>query len=216
MTPKEAVDRTIMEIKKDSRIRIVAVSGPGEPLANPETFATLEKIRKFRKDIHFCLSTNGTMLADHVQWLVDVGFKTLTVSMSTAKAETASKIYEWASFNERKLTGIQMGSKVVGEQLRGISVAARKGLFIKVNSILIPSINDQDIIPLAKKIVKLGASLHNIVPLVPNAGFANHSPPKNSELEALRAEAEKFIDQFRHCKQCRSDVVGIPGCDVIL
>ncbi|MFW9807843.1 MAG: radical SAM protein [Candidatus Thorarchaeota archaeon] len=216
MPPQEAVERVILEIQKNPQLRIVAVSGPGEPLANIETFETLERVHKFRKDIHLCLSTNGTLLADHVQWLVDVGFKTLTVSMSTSSAETASKIYEWAVFGGRKYSGIQMGSKVVEEQLRGISKAAHAGLRVKVNSILIPTINEQDIIPLAKKIAKLGASLQNIIPLVPNAGLANFNPPRNSELAGLRNEAEKFIDQFRHCRQCRSDVVGIPGCDVVL
>lgn len=216
MSPKTAVARAIMEIKKDSRIRIIAVSGPGEPLANPETFETIELIRKYREDIHLCLSTNGTLLADNIQWLVKMGFKTLTVSMSTINPETASRIYEWARLGERTLTGSYMGSMVVEKQIRGISRAARAGIFVKVNSILIPTINDHDIVPLAKTIADAGASLQNIIPLVPNDCLTSMAAPHKEDLEALRNQAATYIDQFRHCYQCRSDVVGIPGCDAVL
>lgn len=216
MFPETAVERAVMEIRKDSRIKIVAVSGPGEPLANPETFETLELIRKYREDIHLCLSTNGTLLFDNIQWLVKMGFKTLTVSMSTINPETASRIYEWARLGETTLTGSQMGSKIVEEQIRGISRAARAGIFVKVNSILIPTINDHDIIPLAKTIADAGASLQNIIPIVPNGRLASLSPPLKDDLERLRNQAAAYIDQFRYCYQCRSDVIGIPGCDVVL
>jgi len=216
MSPKIAVERAVMEIRKDSRIKIVAISGPGEPLANPETFETIEMIRKYRKDIHLCLSTNGTLLVDNIQWLVKMGFKTLTVSMSTINPETASLIYEWAKLGETTLTGGQMGSKIIEEQIRGISRAAHAGIFVKVNSILIPTINDHDIIPLAKTIAEAGASLQNIIPLVPNGRLTSVSPPQKEELERLRNQAATYINQFRHCYQCRSDVIGIPGCDVVL
>lgn len=216
ISPKVAVERALLEIEKDSRVRIVAVSGPGEPLANPETFATLEMIREYKDDIHLCLSTNGILLAENVEWLVKLGLKTLTVSMSTSNPDTAEKIYEWARIGEMTLTGSQKGFKVVEEQIRGISRAARSGIFVKVNSILIPTINDHDIVPLAKKVAEAGASLQNIIPLVPNDRLASLSPPSKEEIEVLRNKAEAFIAQFRHCKQCRSDVVGIPGCDVVL
>lgn len=216
MSPKAAVERAIKEIKKDPRIEIVAVSGPGEPLANPETFETIELIRKYQENIHLCLSTNGTLLANNIDWLVKMGFKTLTVSVSTINPETASLIYEWARLSERTLTGSYMGSKVVEAQIRGISRAARAGIFVKVNSILIPTINDHDIILLAKTIADAGASLQNIIPLVPNDRLAGVTAPKKEEIEALRNQAATYIDQFRHCYQCRSDVVGLPGCDVVL
>lgn len=216
MSPKVATARAISEIRKDSRVRIVAVSGPGEPLANPETFETIEIIRENLDAIQFCLSTNGTLLEENVPWLVNMGFKNLTVSMSTAKSSTASKIYEWARVGENILTGERMGSIIVDAQLRGISKAADAGITVKVNSILIPTVNQDDIIALAEIIADAGASLQNIVPLVPNDLLHKLKPPGNDLLETMRSQASRFINQFRHCKQCRSDVVGLPGCDVIL
>jgi nitrogen fixation protein NifB len=73
-----------------------------------------------------------------------------------------------------------------------------------------------DIIPLARKIALAGAAIQNIVPLVPNDRLSSFRAPSESELLRIRKEASKFIRQFSFCKQCRSDVVGIPGCDRIL
>ncbi len=216
MTPEDAVDRTIIEIEKNPNLRIVAISGPGEPLANPETFETLELIRRKFKDVAICLSTNGTLLEDNIMWLRKTHVETITVSMSTANISTASEIYEWARFENSVLKNEEMGSRIVDSQLRGISKASKAGIHVKVNSILIPEVNMQDIIPLAHEIQKAGAALQNIVPLVPYDRYASLRAPTIQELSDIRKKASTFMKQFLHCKQCRSDVVGIPGYDRIL
>lgn len=216
MSPEVAASRALLEINLDPRISIVAVSGPGEPLANSETFETFELIRERTRDIHFCLSTNGTLLSEKVQWLRMMGFKTLTVSMSTANPSTASRIYEWAVISEKRMTGERMGQIIVDSQLRGISDAANAGLTVKVNTILIPGFNQEDIIDLAESVSDAGAAIQNIVPLVPNDRLSSLLSPSKEAIEEARKQAAEHIKQFRHCKQCRSDVVGLPGCDVIL
>ena len=216
MSPEDAVARTKIEVEKNPFLKIVAVSGPGEPFANPETYETLEMIRKEFRDIEICLSTNGTLLMDNVDWLKKQKVKTVTVSMSTANVNTASKIYEWARFGDVHLRNEEMGSRIIMSQLEGISKASREGIHVKVNSILIPEINMQDIIPLAQDISRAGAALHNIVPLVPNDKLSSCRPPTPTELKEIRTQASAFMQQFVHCKQCRSDVVGIPGHDRIL
>jgi nitrogen fixation protein NifB len=216
MSPEQAFARTKLEIKKNPNLKIVAVSGPGEPLANPETFETLEMIRREFEDIEICMSTNGTLLGDNVVWLKKLKVKTITVSMSTAYPTTAEKIYEWARLGDNVFYDEEMGSMIVKSQLEGISKASSEGMYVKVNSILIPDINMQDIIPLSKAISEAGASLQNIVPLVPYDKLASFRPPTSTELNEIREMASGFIKQFYRCKQCRSDVVGIPGLDRIL
>jgi nitrogen fixation protein NifB len=216
MSPEAAASRALSEIRSDSRVRIVAVSGPGEPLVNPETFDTFELIREHTSKIHFCLSTNGTLLSEMVPWLRKMDFKTVTVSMSTASSTTAARIYEWAVISKKRLTGERMGETIVDLQLQGISTAANSGLTVKVNSILIPGFNQEDIVQLAESVAAAGALMQNIVPLVQNGKLASIRPPNKGEIENVRKKASEYIEQFKHCKQCRSDVVGLPGCDVIL
>ncbi len=109
-----------------------------------------------------------------------------------------------------------MGKKVIDAQLRGISSATRLGVFVKVNSILIPDMNGEQMETLAKALRNAGARLQNIVPLIPFDNMVNERPPTQSEIQDVRNRASRFMEQFHHCKQCRSDVVGIPGADRIL
>ncbi len=216
MTPDIAVNRTRIEIDRNPNLKIVAISGPGEPLANTETFETLERIRMEFQDISMCLSTNGVLLSEYVDWLKEVNVATVSVSMSTSCISTASKIYEWARFQNTLVQGEIMASKIIDAQIKGITMASNEGIHVKVNSILIPEINMHDIVKLAGIISKAGAELQNIVPLVPGDKLSSNRAPSFQEIQNIRKEASSFIEQFTYCKQCRSDVVGIPGCDSIL
>jgi len=216
MTPTQAIEVTLDELGKDPNLRIVAVSGPGEPLACPQTFTTLRGVRDLGVDIEFCLSTNGVLLEEKTKQLVELGAKTISVTMSTVSPETASQIYEWAMIDGRRLTGPEMGEKVIDAQLGGISSATKSGMFVKVNSILIPEMNGEQMGALAIALKDAGARLQNIVPLIPFDNMARERPPAQNELQDARNSASHFMEQFHHCKQCRSDVVGIPGSDRIL
>ncbi|MHA1636627.1 MAG: radical SAM protein [Candidatus Thorarchaeota archaeon] len=216
MTVQEAVQRTLKELRKRKDLRIVAVSGPGEPLYNEETFETLTQIRELKPKIQFCLSTNGTLIVEKIHELKKLDLATITVSMSAISPDTVGQIYEWGIFNKEREHGKIMAANIVDRQLRGIVAAAKIGVKVKVNTILIPEINGQEIAEIATNIAEAGASIHNIVPLIPNSKLANLQRPTATEIQAARAEAAKYLPQFVYCKQCRSDVVGIPGCDSIL
>ena len=216
MTVSDGVERAKEEIAKRPTLNIVAISGPGEPLANPETFHALEGIREINASINFCISTNGVLLKQSLPLLRKLGVKTLTVSMSTVSPLTASRIYEWARIDGTQVSGPNMGEKIIRNQVEGISEATSKGIWVKVNTILIPGFNNSEIKDLAIKLLQIGVSIQNIVPLVPNANMVNQRAPSQSELNLTRKRAARYIKQFLSCRQCRSDVVGIPGDDTIL
>ncbi|TFG29797.1 radical SAM protein [Candidatus Thorarchaeota archaeon] len=216
MNPKEAISRTMQEVEMNPRLKIVAVSGPGEPLANEETYTTLEGIRSRNTELFFCLSTNGVLVEDTISRLEKLGITTISVSMSAIYPETAAQVYEWALIDGERLRGQEMGEMIIMKQLSGIERAVDSGITVKVNTVLIPNINLSDISSLSKQISELGVSLQNIVPLVPNVNTSKLVPPTSEELNQARQMGSINIPQFTHCKQCRSDVVGIPGDDRIL
>ncbi|MFW9843746.1 MAG: radical SAM protein [Candidatus Thorarchaeota archaeon] len=216
MEPEEAISRTMEEIAKNPRLRIVAISGPGEPLFNEGTFATFNGVRIRNKNLNFCLSTNGVLLEDTTSILEVLGVSTISVSMSAIFPKTAAQIYEWAVLDGVRLQGKRMGEILIKRQLAGIERAASLGITVKVNSILISNINKEEIDQLSEQIAEAGATLQNIIPLVPIDNGVSLVPPTREELDETRQIASKNISQFTHCKQCRSDVVGIPGNDRIL
>jgi nitrogen fixation protein NifB len=156
------------------------------------------------------------LLEESVNELLDLGVDTLSVSMSTSIPETATAIYEWADVSGRRMTGIEMAKETILRQLAGIRCAADAGIHVKVNSVLIPEVNNGSIAALAEEISSAGAELQNIMPLVPCGSMMTLRSPTCEELEQARIEARRYIRQFSSCRQCRADVVGIPGADTIL
>jgi nitrogen fixation protein NifB len=215
-----SVDRALEALEKSltsySSLKIVAVSGPGEPLANLQTLELLTEVRRLHPELRICLSTNGTLLEGAVDDLVDLGVETVSVSFSAVRPRTAASIYEWAVLNGSRLSGLRMGERIVETQLAGIRRASDSGVVVKVNSILIPRLNAEEMHLVAEAVSNAGAAIQNIVPLVPADRMLRERPPRSQEIEAARSRCAKYIDQFHHCQQCRSDVVGIPGADTIL
>jgi nitrogen fixation protein NifB len=216
MTPKEAYERTMTLLSHRPNLRIVAVAGPGEPLANEETLHTISVIKAKRPDLKLCLSTNGTLLAENINDVVKIGFETVTVTISTVKPETAAVIYEWAEIDGSVMRGIPMGEEIIRRQLNGISRAVECGIRVKCNTILIPSLNAREMREISKRFLEVGISIQNIVPLVPHSSMSHLRGPTKHELALARQAASEYCRQFTHCRQCRSDVVGIPGHDTVL
>nr|KXH72130.1 MAG: hypothetical protein AM324_07760 [Candidatus Thorarchaeota archaeon SMTZ1-83] len=216
MKPREAFERTMALLSDRPNLRIVAVAGPGEPFANNETLQTMSMIRSERSDLKFCLSTNGVLLADKIDDIVEIGLETVTVSVSTVRPKTAAVIYEWAEIDGTVMRGISMGERIIQRQLKGISEAAEAGIHVKCNTIMIPSLNATEMKEISQHLSEAGASIQNIVPLVPYAGMSHLRRPTRHEIALARQEASEYCRQFTHCRQCRSDVVGIPGNDTVL
>lgn len=96
-------------------------------------------------------------------------------------------------------------------QLLGIRRAARRGMRVKVNTVLVPELNSDHLPQVARAIKGQGASIMNIIPLIPLGRMSHLKAPTCSELKQARERCEAIIEVFRLCKQCRADAVGIPG-----
>jgi nitrogen fixation protein NifB len=216
MSPSEAITRVSEEVAKRPLLKIIAVSGPGEPLFTAAAIQTLRALRNEYPDMEFCLSTNGTLLEHSAGALADLRVRTVSVSMSTIRPEIASALYQTALLDGTQYTGLEMGRLVINRQLAGIRAATDQGILVKVNSVMIPGLTIGDIESVAEAISHAGASLQNIVPLVPAGQLSDVEPPLPDMIIWARQQASKHIPQFSHCKQCRSDVVGIPGQDTPL
>ena len=140
MDPEDAISTAFIEMKKNHQVRIVAISGPGEPLANDSTFQTLIGIRKENDAVHFCLSTNGILLEKNAIRLKKLGVESVSVSMSAIHPHTTSKMYEWLQIGRRFVRGEEMSHIILRKQLAGIEKSLAQGMTVKVNSILIPDI----------------------------------------------------------------------------
>lgn len=216
LTPALAQQKFNWVKEKIPNLSVVGIAGPGDALANWEnTRYTLELIRSSDKEVIFCLSTNGLMLPDYAQDLIDLGVKHVTVTVNCLDPEIGAKIYRYVSYRGKTYTGA-LGAEILRDnQLQGIKYLAEKGVLVKVNIVMIKSLNDQHIPGVVKKVKGLGAFVTNIMPLIPASGsvFKHYPPTSIKELNDLRRECEVDLQQMYHCKQCRADAIGLLGND---
>ncbi len=219
LTPQEALEKVRTVMASDILgpiIKVIGIAGPGDPLANEETFETFRLIGSEFPHLIKCMSTNGLLLPEKIDLLQEIDLHSLTVTINALEPEVAGKIYSYITYHGKRYTGTEAGKIIIANQLEGLKRAAEYGMTIKVNTVLIPGLNDDQIPLIAAKVKELGAFVMNVMPLIPQADFAQVIPPEPELLESIRSENEKIIGQFKHCRQCRADAVGLIGQDVLV
>lgn len=213
LTPWEALERVRVLVERDYRLSVVGIAGPGDALANETTFETLRAINREFPELILCISTNGLYLSDRVEDLVKSGVRTLTVTINAVMPETAQKIYSWVLYKGYKYTGRDAAECLLCNQWRGLKNAIDAGLIVKINTVLIPGINETDIPLIAWLAGMKGAHLMNIIPLIPQGEFEHLQRPSREMINSMRDKCIQYIPQMTHCKQCRADACGILGSD---
>jgi len=214
ISPQEAVSRVEGVIAERPNIRVVGIAGPGDPLFNKETFATLRLVKDRFPYQHKCISTNGLLLPEKAALLKHLGVETMTVTLNAVEPAIGAKIYSFIYHQGRKLEGIEGAEVLLHNQLLGIEMAVKEGIVVKVNTVLIPTINDSHVIEVAKKIKELGVYTQNIMPLIPLFRFAHVMPPSPVDIKRQQDECARIMKQMTHCRQCRADAVGLLHEDI--
>ena len=223
LSPAAAVKRFVKVKQHVPETQVVGIAGPGDPLANPKaTLASLKAIDKVDSDVHLCVSSNGLALADQLESLMEAGVRHLTITINCIDADIGQRIYPWVYFNQRRLRGREAAQTLIDRQLLGLEAAIKAGMLVKVNTVLIPGINDFHIESLAKELGRYGAFIHNIMPLISDPahgtyfGLMGQREPTKQELNLAREQAGQSMQQMTHCQQCRADAVGKLGQDIDL
>ena len=220
LTPEEAAHKVLVVAGKIPQMTVLGIAGPGDPLANPEkTFRTFELIADKAPDIKLCLSTNGLMLPDHVDRIKQLNVDHVTITINMVDPKIGEKIYPWVHYRRRRYRGIE-GVKILHErQMEGLQALQEADILCKVNSVLIPGINDEHLSEVNKAIRDRGAFLHNIMPLISAPehgtyfGLNGQRGPNPKELKGVQDKCSGNMKMMRHCRQCRADAVGLLGED---
>ncbi|VIO69293.1 nitrogenase cofactor biosynthesis protein NifB [Bradyrhizobium ivorense] len=220
LTPEQAVKKALAVAATIPQMTVLGIAGPGDPLANPEkTFKTFELVAKAAPDLKLCLSTNGLSLPDYVDVIAKSKIDHVTITVNMIDPEIGAKIYPWIFFNHRRYTGLDAARILADRQLLGLEMLSERGVLCKVNSVMIPHINDDHLVEVNKAVKSRGTFLHNIMPLISAPeygtvfGLNGQRGPTAQELKALQDACEGEINMMRHCRQCRADAVGLLGED---
>ncbi len=214
LTPQEALERVREVLKKVHYIKVVAVAGPGEPLFNEATFETFRLVKEEFPRLMRCLSTNGLLLPDRIDEIEELGVGTVTVTLNAVDPAVGKEIYSFVNYRGKKYEGQEAAEVLLKNQLKGIEEAVKRKILVKVNTVLVPGVNDQHVVEVAKKAAELGVYMQNIIPLIPQFKFAHIKPPTPQEKRAIQEKCSEFVKEMTHCRHCRADAIGRLGKDI--
>lgn len=214
LKPSQAMVYLKYVLEKVKNISVVGIVGPGDPFANPdETMETLHLVREQYPEMILCVATNGFGIGPYIDELAGMNIGHVTISLNAIDPEIGSQLYAFVRHGKRTL-GPKPGFEVLLEkQLEAIIRLKEKNITTKVNTVIVPGINDGHIETVAKKMAELKVDILNCIPFYPSKGsnFAQLEEPSESLMEDIRKKAAKYIPQMYHCERCRADAVGLLG-----
>lgn len=214
LSPGQAMVYLETAMAQKGNIAVVGIAGPGDPFANPrETLETLSRVRARYPDLMLCVATNGLALRPHVDELKRLAVSHVTVTVNAVDPSIGARIYAWMRVGKRVIRAREGAAILLENQLAAIQALKARGVLVKVNSIILPGINDGHIDAIAGRMADLGVDLFNAMPYYPNAGSAfEHLPePDPSTVAAIRRQSGAYLQQMHHCTRCRADAVGLLG-----
>jgi nitrogen fixation protein NifB len=220
LTPEQAARKAVWVASQVPQLSVVGIAGPGDALADPrKTFETCERIAAALPDIKLCLSTNGLALPECVEAITAHAIDHVTITINAVDPAVAERIYAWVAFDKKRLTGRGAARVLVERQLLGLDRLVDAGVLVKVNSVLIPGINDAHLAEVNAELKARNVFLHNIMPLISDPAHGTHfgltgrRGPTAAELERLQDALGGGARLMKHCRQCRADAVGLLGDD---
>ena len=217
LAPSQATDYMDMITKKGAEIAVVGIAGPGDPFANPnETFETIKLVKDKFPEMLFCLSSNGVDVPQNIDKIKELNVTHVTITMNAIDPEIAASIYSWVRFNKKIYRGIDAGKLVIERQTEAIKLLKQNNIVVKINTIILPGINEHHIVEVAKYVASLGADIMNCIPIHPNkdTAFEDIEEPSKQMVHDIQKQIAEYIKPMKHCARCRADAAGLLGKDI--
>jgi MoaA/NifB/PqqE/SkfB family radical SAM enzyme len=217
LEPREALERYRAVKERLGRIDVAGIAGPGDALADFEkTRETFTLIREADPDVTFCLSTNGLLLPRYADEIAALGVSHVTVTVNAPDSFTGRRIYRFVKYEGKHYSGAEGAAILLENQYEGISRISALGIICKVNIVMLKGLNDRVIPDIAAKVKEAGASVCNIMQLIPVAGtIFEHIPMvSKAEIMEMRKMCGAILPQMYHCRQCRADAAGTLDEDI--
>ena len=214
LTPQQAVFYLERAVEKLPAIRVVGIAGPGDPFASPEeTLETLRLVRQRYPEMLLCVASNGMEIAAHAAELAKLQVTHVTITVNAVDPEIGARIYPWVRAGYRVLRGMEAAAALLERQRAAIVELKRHGVTVKINTIVMPGVNDAHAGAVAREVAAPGADIMNCIPMYPveSTPFASLGELEPGKLKALRKETAQSLPQMLHCTRCRADAAGLLG-----
>ncbi len=212
LAPHQAATYVERVLAAEPRISVAGIAGPGDPMANAEkTLETMRLVKQRFPGLLLCLSSNGLAVPEHLDELAAVGVSHMTITVNAVDPAIGAQIYAWVKEGKVAYRGQEAARLMLERQAQAVAGLKERGIVVKLNTIVIPGINDHHVVEVARWGAELGADLMNLMPMYPTEGtpFEVLGEPSRPLMQALRTLCAPHMNQMTHCTRCRADAVGL-------
>ncbi|MGN8531461.1 GTP 3',8-cyclase MoaA [Helicobacter pylori] len=121
-----------LKIAIDEGVKKIRITG-GEPLLRKGLDEFIAKLHAYNKEVALVLSTNGFLLKKMAKGLKDAGLSRVNVSLDSLKSDRVLKISQ---------------KDALKNALEGIEESLKAGLNLKLNTVVMKGVNDDEILEL--------------------------------------------------------------------
>jgi len=121
-----------LRLSIDEGIKKIRITG-GEPLLRKDLDKFVKMLHDYKPELDLALTTNGYYLPEYALKLKKAGLKRVNISIDSLKPEVAKKIAQ---------------KDVLDKVLKGIDKSIEIGLEVKLNTVVMRDINDNEILDL--------------------------------------------------------------------
>ena len=121
-----------LKLAIDEGVKKIRITG-GEPLLRKDLDVFIKMLHDYKPSLDLALTTNGYYLKEYAEKLKNAGLKRVNISLDSLKPEIAAKIAQ---------------RDMLDKVLEGIDEAINVGLIVKLNTVVMKGINDNEILDL--------------------------------------------------------------------
>ncbi|NDV26751.1 radical SAM protein [Desulfovibrio sp. JC010] len=206
--PEDALNMLDELIESGKKIKVVGITGPGDPLANFEaTYKTLKLVRDKYPRMSLCLTTLGINGEKYAEKLAELNISHITVLVDAADSATAEKIYAWIRPSTKNVPLPEACKLLMKEQAAAIRAFKEAGLTVKVNTTIYNENIDQiEHIAIAAK--TLDADIMGLIPFIPSTESEDNefSAVSDEQIAEARKLAAKHIALMEPWPRCGASI----------
>ncbi len=147
---------------------MVAISGPGDPLATPDiTLQVIAEVHKRYPDVQIGLNTLGIGSDRLASDLAKAGADYVAMEVNGVRSEILEKLYAWIRPGQKTLKISEATKILIKEQQNGVPALKFHNLKVGVYTTLYPGYNTDHVARISSEMMELGADTISLVPYIP-------------------------------------------------
>lgn len=175
------------EEDKKRQIRGIQISGPGDPMAEPQVLVSaLDLLGKSKLSLRVeikCLGLGTEKMADT---LAGKNVSQVNMEVLAVDPDTVLKLYAWVRPGKKNIPLAYVADVLIDEQKKGVRALSKAGVKVNILTTVYPGINDNVVEDICREMAIAGAHSIALVPF---------SRPKQSE-EEMETETEKKVTEI--------------------